>query len=112
MEAPLSKREWDLYKELKGRFLENKNQEFDLKTYHKYEEWLKLLKEKGIIWTIRADGACLCGLKESFDDFEDWIYDIDRKSKRMNRREWMIAIISATIGAVIGLIPYLVKVLL
>ena len=51
METPLSKREWALYRELKQRFLENKNQEFDLRTYHKYEEWLELLKTKGIIWS-------------------------------------------------------------
>ena len=111
MKAPLSKREWALYRELKQRFLENKNQEFDLRTYHKYEEWLELLKAKGVLWSIRADGAVLCGLDESFDDFEEWIHDIDKKSKRMNRREWIIAIISATIGAVIGLIPYIVKLL-
>lgn len=112
MKAPLSKRERDLYRELKRRFLENNNQEFDLKTYHKYEEWLTLLKEKGVIWTIHADGAFLCGLQESFDDFDDWIRDIDKKSKRMNRREWMIAVISASIGAVIGLIPYFIKIMI
>lgn len=111
METPFSKREWDLYKELKHKFLEEKNQTFDTATYHKYEDWLWLLKEKGVIWEIRADGAFLYGQVTEFNDFEKWIMDLDRKAKRLSRREWIIAIVSATIGAIIGLIPYFVQML-
>lgn len=109
LDAPLSKREWTLYKDLKQIFLNNKDIAFDLAEFHRYEDWLMLLKDKGVIWTIRADGAFLCGLNTNFDDFELWIKDIDKKAKKLNNREWKIAIVSAIIGALIGLIPFFIQ---
>lgn len=105
MELPLSKREWKLYKELKALFMAEKDQALDFNTYHKYEEWLLLLTAKGVLWHIKADGAYLYQCQNSFDDFEEWLKDQNRKAKKLSRREWTIAIVSAVIGALIGLIP-------
>lgn len=111
LETPLSKREWSLYKELKQKLKDNNSLEFDLATYHKYEDWLILLKDKGVIWEVFADGAYLCGTASEFDEFEAWIKDLDKKSKKLNRRDWTIAIVSAIIGALIGLIPSIIQLL-
>lgn len=35
-----------------------------------------------------------------------------KKEKRLSRREWKISIISAIIGGIVGLIPYIIKVFL
>ena len=104
MELPLSKREWKLYRELKALALSG-DLEFDSRLCHKYEEWLILLVEHGVLHEIRACGVNIYSLEIPFDDFEDWIKDQDKKAKRLKKREWVIAIVSAIVGALIGLIP-------
>lgn len=111
MDFPLSKREWILYEELKNKFREEKTQDFDSISFHKYEEWLFLLVKKGVLWHIKVDGAYLYSVEGSFDDFEQWIKDLDKKERKMNNREWKIAIVSAIMGAIIGLIPTFVSLL-
>ena len=109
MELPLSRRERKLYKELKQLFLSQKDQALDSYTYHKYEEWLILLTQKGVLWHVKADGAYLYQCEGHFEDFEEWIKDQDKKARQLNSREWKIAIVSAIIGALIGLIPTVIN---
>lgn len=42
------------------------------------------------------------------DGFGDWLDEMIKESNRMSRREWTIAIVSAAIGAAIGLIPTII----
>lgn len=102
MELPLSKREWELYKDIKRLFEKEKNHAFTYDEYHKYEEWLSILRDKGVLSEIRADGAFLYYKNFPFDDFENWLVDNNKKAKKMSRREWKIAVASAIIGAMVG----------
>lgn len=43
-----------------------------------------------------------------WDGFGDWLNEMIKESNRMSRREWTIAIVSAAIGAAIGLIPTII----
>ena len=43
------------------------------------------------------------------EDIEKWAKEQDKSQKWLSRREWLIAIVSAVSGAVIGLIPTIVS---
>ena len=108
MEFPLSKREWKLYNELKESFSVQRDLEVYTSAFNKYDEWLSFLAENDVLFEIRFDGGAIFRCESSFDDFEEWLNDQDRKAKRLKSREWKIAIVSAVIGALIGLIPSIV----
>ena len=75
----------------------------------RYQDILYLLEERGYLHDFKVDGANLNRKMEDFDGFEDWLNEEIRDAKRVTRREWAIGIICAVIGAVIGLIPYIVS---
>lgn len=75
----------------------------------RYQDILYLLEERGYLHDFKVDGANLYRKMEDFDGFEDWLNEEIRDAKRVTRREWAIGIICAVIGAVIGLIPYIVS---
>ena len=43
-----------------------------------------------------------------FHGFEEWLREETKESRQLSRREWMIGIVCAVVGAVIGLIPYII----
>ncbi len=79
----------------------------------KYQDILNLLKVRGYIVVI--DTSTLSGTSyllvknANFSDFYIWLKQEIKNEKKVKKREWIIAIISACIGAVIGLIPWLVS---
>ena len=75
----------------------------------RYQDILELLEERGYVRNINADDEFLYFKTAKWDGFEDWLKAEIKASKRMSRREWRIAIVSAVIGAAIGLIPYIVS---
>ena len=74
----------------------------------RYQDILYLLEDRGYLHDFKVDGANLYRKIEDFDGFEDWLNEEIKDTKRATRREWAIGIICAIIGAVIGLIPYMV----
>lgn len=72
------------------------------------QDALSLLVERGYLYNVKADGANLYLKEAELDGFGDWLDEMIKESKRMSRREWMIAIVSAVIGAAIGLIPSII----
>ena len=72
------------------------------------QDALSLLKSRNYI----LDASTLCEKRyikaAEWDGFEDWLNEMIKESNRMSRREWTIAIVSAAIGAVIGLIPTII----
>lgn len=75
----------------------------------RYQDVLQLLQMRGYILDLEVNGANLYRQMADWDGFEDWLKGEIKESKRMGRREWRIAIISAVIGAAVGLIPYIVS---
>ncbi len=74
----------------------------------RYQDVLYLLEERGYIHDFQIDGANLYRKMEDFDSFEDWLNEEIKDASRVTRREWAIGIVCAIIGAIIGLIPYIV----
>ncbi len=72
------------------------------------QDALSLLKSRNYI----QDASTLCEKRyikaAEWDGFEDWLNEMIKESNRMSRREWTIAIVSAAIGAAIGLIPTII----
>jgi hypothetical protein len=72
------------------------------------QDALSLLKSRNYI----LDASTLCEKRyikaAEWDGFGDWLDEMIKESNRMSRREWTIAIVSAVIGAAIGLIPTII----
>lgn len=72
------------------------------------QDALSLLKGRNYI----LDASTLCEKRyikaAEWDGFGDWLNEMIKESNRMSRREWTIAIVSAAIGAAIGLIPTII----
>lgn len=72
------------------------------------QDALSLLVERGYFYDVNADGANLYLKQAELDGFVDWLNEAIKESKRLKRREWIIGIVCAVVGAAIGLIPYIV----
>lgn len=72
---------------------------------------LDLLCKREVLHDVNADGANMYYCIGSFDAFNSWLSDQEKKVKKLSRREWKIAIVSAVVGALIGLIPTIISVL-
>ena len=70
---------------------------------------LQLLEEQGYIQDMKINGGNVYRKMGNFSDFETWHKDQKREERKLNRREWRIAIVSAIIGAAIGLIPTIIQ---
>ena len=114
VDFPLSKREKKLLKEIEEEFkkynpmmVENEAEFIESK------EIMQLLVEKGYVeefithipkgFSVVAKTAYR--LLVDFSVVNNWVKDQDMKAKRLSNREWIIAIVSAIIGALIGWIP-------
>ena len=80
-------------------------------TYLKYQDILGIMVERKYLWKMNADNLFIYHKNASLDDFESWLKEEIKESNRMKRRDWKISIISGVIGAVIGLIPWIVSLL-
>ena len=85
--------------------------------YLEVKDMLNLMIEQGYVETIEypdfegfsqvtKTGYKLIG---NIETFNAWLHDQEKKAKKITRREWRIAIVSAIIGAAIGLIPFIVS---
>ena len=68
------------------------------------QDALSLLKSRNYI----LDASTLCEKRYIKAAEWDWLDEMIKESNRMSRREWTIAIVSAVIGAAIGLIPTII----
>lgn len=103
----LSKLQASQYKEIKKRFEEDGKNMLILSTedYVRLHDTLLILETLGYIQDMGVDNAYLFRKTGNFDDFEEWQKDRKREERRLSRREWRIAIVSALIGALGGLLP-------
>ena len=77
--------------------------------YLKYQDMLDLMKERGYLLKVNADNMFIYHKNANFDEFEKWLKEKIKESKKLKRRDWIIAIVSGCIGAIIGLIPWIVS---
>ena len=75
----------------------------------RYQDVLLLLEERGFIHNFNVDGMNWYRVLVDFSNFEDWLNEEIKEDRRITRREWTIGIVCAVVGAVIGLIPYIVS---
>ena len=75
----------------------------------RYQDILLLLDDRGFIHNFNIDGMNWYRVMADLSGFEDWIDEEIKKARRVTLREWIIGVVCAIIGAVIGLIPYVVS---
>ena len=76
----------------------------------RYQDVLLLLEDRGYIHDFNVDGVNWYRIMVDLNGFEDWLNEEIKESKRITRREWIIGIVCAVIGATIGLIPFFVSI--
>lgn len=77
----------------------------------RYQDVLCLMEGRGYIRNLHIDNVNYYVQMAKWDGFEEWLREEIAESKRVSRREWTIGIVCAVLGAVIGIIPYIVTLL-
>lgn len=93
------------YNELKALWGTEKSRTLSDEEALRYQDVLELLQERGYIMNLRVDGANLYTKRAKWDSFQDWLEQQIKTSRSLSRREWLIAIVGAGIGALLGQIP-------
>lgn len=106
--STLSKLQMEQYKEIVERFSTDSTIMLEHKDEVRMRETLTILCALGYLQQIPINGvACYTKIGE-FKDFDAWHKDKIREERQLSRREWRIAIVSAAIGAFIGLLPTII----
>ena len=98
------------YNELQALWGTEKSRTLSDEEALRYQDVLELLQERGYIMNLRVDGANLYTKRAEWDGFQDWLKQ-HKTSRSLSRREWLIAIVSAAIGALLGQIPTIINLL-
>ena len=112
---PLSKREKVQLKEIQNAFSSTSSFGISNDEKSRLLDALSLLIERNIIVDLEIDNINAYHLIGSFDEFWNWVADQEKKAKKLNRREYLIAIFSAFLGwlipfALSNTIPYLISI--
>lgn len=99
------------YNELKALWGTEKSRNLSDEEALRYQDVLELLQERGYIMNLRVDGTNLYTKRAEWDSFQDWLEQQIKTSHSLSRREWLIAIVSAGIGALLGQIPTIINLL-
>ena len=95
--------------DIRDLFSDANHIELTEESYLRYQDILALLEERGYLHNVNADNFIMYYKDVSLYDFEMWLKDQMKERKKVKRREWIIAIVSALVGAVIGLIPTIIN---
>lgn len=96
------------YEKLRGILGDKDTLELSYEDDLRCQDAIKLLKERDYILDTSTLSTISYLKAAEWDGFEDWLDEMIKESNRMSRREWTIAIVSAVIGAAIGLIPTII----
>lgn len=96
------------YKEIVQAFDGKNTIMLDDKDYIRLRETLGILDVLGYIRRIEVDSANMFQKVGDFSDFDEWHKDKEREERKISAREWRIGII----GALIGLVPFVVTVVI
>lgn len=105
-EMTLSKLQKKQYKEIVERFGNERFVNLEDEEAVRLGETLRILEVLGYISRMEINGGNAFVKIGRFEDFDEWHKDKEREERQLSRREWRIAIVSAVIGAAIGLIPF------
>lgn len=100
----LSKLQKEQYKEIVRRFDNTEIIILDYAEYARLKETLGILEM--LEYVCRFELSSNHGFKRlgNFEDFDKWHKDKEREERKLSLREWIIGIV----GALIGLIPFVV----
>lgn len=93
------------FKEVKALFGDKKSISIEPSKSIRLQDIFSLMIERKCITKRCYDDKIQYQLNIPLVEFEKWLKAKDKKEKKLSRREWKIAITSAIIGAIIGLIP-------
>lgn len=97
------------YKEFKTICGDNHNIQLTDENVLRYQDVLHQLEERQYIQNMRIDNGNFYIRTVEWSIIDEWFNAKNKEDKRSSRREWMIAIISAIIGAVLGQIPFIIS---
>ena len=103
----LSKLQKRQYNEIKELFTDSKSINLSDEDNIRLKEVLLLLSTLGYIRPLEIDNGNVYFKQGNFEDFEAWHKDRAREERKLRNREIKIAVVSAIVGAVIGLIPFI-----
>jgi len=104
----LSKLQKEQYKEIVKAFANETTIMIDDKNYARLYETLGILELLGYIRKIDINNTNAYMKIGDFSDFDNWHNDKVREERKLSVREWKIAIVSAVVGGILGLIPTIV----
>ena len=107
MTFPLSKDEMKSISEIKEKL--SSQPYFSGPEQQRYKEMISLMEERGVIQRVNSWGRTLYTVVGDMDVFEQWVKAENKKAKKLSRREWGIAITAAVIGALVGLVPTILR---
>ena len=107
--STLSDLQMEQYKEIVKAFGDNCILPLDNEDYARLKETLSILTALEYIRPSEMDGTHAFVKLGNFKDFDRWHDDKVREEKKLSRREWRIAIISALVGGFVGLIPFVIS---
>ena len=109
MTFPLSKEEMKTLSDLKSKL--SSSPFFSDKELQLYKDALSLMEEEGLVQVRDSFGRRAYVIVSDVDVFDKWVKDQNKKAKKLSRREWRVAVTAAIVGAVIGYLLSLIKVL-
>lgn len=107
--STLSKLQMEQYKEIVNRFGAAPSITLSDRDAIRMGETIAILEMLGYIRKIEVYGGIILAKLGEFSDFDAWHKDKVREERQLSRREWRIAIVSAVLGAAIGLIPFIIN---
>ena len=110
MTFPLSKDEMKTLSELKGKL--STSPFFSDKEYQLYKDALSLMVEGGFIQRRNSMERTAYVIVGDADVFDRWVKKHNIKAKKLSRREWRIAVTAAIAGALVGLVPTIIRLIL
>lgn len=94
----LSQREREQIEELETAFAQSKIIGLSDNEKGRLLDMLALLVERGIICSMDIDNTNAYRLVGNFENFWSWADDQEKKAKKLTRREYKVAFISAFLG--------------
>lgn len=105
----MTKNEWKRLQEFTKLFSASKTIILPFNDCQKYKSIIELMMQEKLFMKHSYDNQISYTLVGDLNIFVENLKEQDKKAKTISKREWKIAIISAIIGAIIGLIPTIIN---
>ncbi len=92
------------YKEFKKAFNGKNRAQFSNEDDIRFKELILFFSCHQVLQYIDVNGGGICILNLPWDEVDKLFYSTLKEKKKLNKREWQIAIVSSILGAVAGAI--------